>query len=887
SVQVVAGFSGAGASPPPPVATVSAGGTLHLAPGIYSINALPAPGTAFTNYSVGSGPVEVAAPRLPFTWFTVLAGSSSAEIRMSSSPTRADAVVYVYPVGDDNAANGSIAFDGARYPTFTANSTVGAYIVTVPVGSYRIAASATPGTTFVGWSIGGIAATLNASNTTDVELENGSIYLFGLFSALANLSLLDAGANGSISLGGGPFEANGSVVAYAAPPTGVALAADPPANSSFNGWSVQPGANASVLRPGAGVTTLTVNGSANVTADYVAATALGLSFSIVPAGSGTILLDAAPEANGSFAPYLAAGLYVAQFVPGPDEFLHAWSGTGGIALSNATPLGWPLGTELVNLTGSGGVLTAHVLRGTPPVTFLLATPPGPTPTFRVNGTTVAHNGTLDLGAGPIPVTLQGTLPTGSEVRAWTAVGGIAVVGANGSSATLFVNGSGAVMPLLAPRFAVDATATPVNATSWGAAEWAPETVAFDAAAVNGSAPFVFQWSFGDGSTAVGPAAAHRFGLPGAYFWSVAVTDAGGNLTSASGSVVVAGPPVGLRLNVTPLEGEPPFNVSLSMNTTGPSGASTFAWSVPGLGIAGTGPTGQFEVPSLGAYPLDAWAAGFQGFLAMGSTIITAEPDVFLTVSQSVSMGIAPLNVTFDAAAINATGATNFSWSFGDGATAFGPEVRHEYVVPGTYDANVTVLDALGGTDRKTLVVHVLAPPPPLVARLTADPARLVLGDTTTISTNVTGGVPSYAVAYVPRSLPPGCVALPEPPNASFRCTPQAAGNYSLEVNVTDSSGTTVHAAAWFNVTAPPPGRTVPPAATTGGSGWTPEELYGLLAGGIAIAIIVGLLVRGRGPSETPAGGEDLDLPTAPEGPPSAREALEGEEESTPLPDGPS
>ncbi|MCI4367397.1 MAG: PKD domain-containing protein, partial [Thermoplasmata archaeon] len=585
--------------------------------------------------------------------------------------------------------------------------------------------------------------------------------------------------------------------------------------------------------------------------------ALGLSFRIVAAGSGTIRLDGVPESNGSAAPYLAAGLYVAQFLPGPDQFFKSWSGSGGITLLNATPLGWPLGTELVNLTGAAAVLTAHAARGTPPVTFLLSTPPGTTPTFRVNGTTVAHNGTIDVGAGSIPVSIQGSLPPGMGVRSWTAVGGVQVEGANGTQATIFVNGSGTVMPLLGPVLSVLASATPANASSVGSSEWAPLTVDFAAIASNGTGPYLYQWTYGDGQTGVGASGTHRFPLPGVYGWQVGVTDHGGNLTSASGTLVVTGAPWAVALNLTPSVGEAPFNVSVSLNTTGPSGNSTFQWAVPLLGLTTPGPSGRFQVTGPGVYQVVAQAHNFQGFLSQALAVVTAEPNVFLIVSATPGTGTVPLIVHFDAAAINATGTTVYNWSFGDGAYASAPIVQHQYERNGTFEANVSVVDGLGGAAEKSVVVRVVPPPPPLRVQMQLDPANLVLGNTTRIGTNTTGGVPSYVVVYPTKDLPPGCIPLPRPPNASFFCTPVAAGNFLVQVSVMDSDGHEANASGWLNVTGPPAAKMPVRSTTTNPPLYTPAELYGAIAAALAVAAVLGVLLRRR----TPPPKEPEDLPS--------------------------
>ncbi len=65
-------------------------------------------------------------------------------------------------------------------------------------------------------------------------------------------------------------------------------------------------------------------------------------------------------------------------------------------------------------------------------------------------------------------------------------------------------------------------------------------------------------------------------------------------------------------------------------------------------------------------------------------------------------------VTFDASAFDPglNDTLTYSWSFGDGASATGQQVRHTYAEDGSYDVSVVVDDGDGGQDRRTLTVSV-------------------------------------------------------------------------------------------------------------------------------------------------------------------------------------
>ncbi len=81
-----------------------------------------------------------------------------------------------------------------------------------------------------------------------------------------------------------------------------------------------------------------------------------------------------------------------------------------------------------------------------------------------------------------------------------------------------------------------------------------------------------------------------------------------------------------------------------------------------------------------------------------------------------------------------------------------------------------------------------AGPPPIQASLGADPASIVLGHSTNLTTVATGGTGIFTYAY--STLPVGCASKN---SSSIECTPSSVGHYIVGVNVTDNASD--HAAA--------------------------------------------------------------------------------------------
>jgi PKD repeat protein/DNA-binding MarR family transcriptional regulator len=98
---------------------------------------------------------------------------------------------------------------------------------------------------------------------------------------------------------------------------------------------------------------------------------------------------------------------------------------------------------------------------------------------------------------------------------------------------------------------------------------------FTAAVAGGSAPYVFAWSFGDGTTSVGTTTTitHSYSRPGIYGASVQVTDGMGSVVVGSARVDLSGTP--LTVSVCPPLGRP----------CGPFGVSDAAWEIAGAGLS--------------------------------------------------------------------------------------------------------------------------------------------------------------------------------------------------------------------------------------------------------------------------------------------------------------
>jgi PKD repeat protein len=149
----------------------------------------------------------------------------------------------------------------------------------------------------------------------------------------------------------------------------------------------------------------------------------------------------------------------------------------------------------------------------------------------------------------------------------------------------------------------------------------------------------------------------------------------------------------------------------------------------------------------------------------------AEPPV-ANFTASPTSGTAPLTVKFTDIS---TGATSWSWVFGDGATSTDQNPQHIYSNPGSFTVTLTVSNA-GGTSSKNTQIVVATPPP--VANFTVTP--------TTGTVPLTVKFTDSSIGATSRSWVFGDGATSTDQNPTHIYT--VAGTYTAKLTVTNAGG---------------------------------------------------------------------------------------------------
>lgn len=232
---------------------------------------------------------------------------------------------------------------------------------------------------------------------------------------------------------------------------------------------------------------------------------------------------------------------------------------------------------------------------------------------------------------------------------------------------------------------------------------APLTVIFEEACQG--AIDSFEWDFGDGRSASGRVAVHRYDAPGTYAVRLFIRGPGGEASHAA-SVQVGEPGLPLAdFEVEPSRGPAPLAVRFSSRS---QRASRLSWAF-GDGAFSQEPHPEHRYETPGLYEATLTARNDRGAAVKTRTIKVLGPGAPMADFRAMPRrGPSPLVVTFED---NSTGAiTEWEWDVGDPYAGDGRVRRewqpsHVYRVPGRYTVRLKVKGP-GGEDEIVRVRYI-------------------------------------------------------------------------------------------------------------------------------------------------------------------------------------
>ncbi|HTT16501.1 MAG TPA: PKD domain-containing protein, partial [Thermoplasmata archaeon] len=237
-------------------------------------------------------------------------------------------------------------------------------------------------------------------------------------------------------------------------------------------------------------------------------------------------------------------------------------------------------------------------------------------------------------------------------------------------------------------------------------------IAFSGAASNGTPPYHFAWSFGDGSTGAGKSLNHTFNSTGEYVVRLTVTDhAGGSVVTERVVQVVPLP----KASIIAEPGDTTdvgLNVTLIGNESGGAGPGSAVWEM-GNGARLTTPNVTYAWPQDGLYEVSYSYTDAFGVEALAALDVLVNPTLSGQFDLVAARSVAEVGTQLNFTATLAGGTSPFTvtWAFGDGSTAVGSSVSHEFARAGSYTVTVSAVDAVGERVSTTFANVVIAARP--------------------------------------------------------------------------------------------------------------------------------------------------------------------------------
>ena len=235
--------------------------------------------------------------------------------------------------------------------------------------------------------------------------------------------------------------------------------------------------------------------------------------------------------------------------------------------------------------------------------------------------------------------------------------------------------------------------------------------AFSITPSQGTPPYSYNWSFGDGSNGTGASIVHRYATAGTFLVNSTVYDAGRGELTQNQTITVLPALVGSSAG-TPTAADAGVAISFLGSASGGSGSYVgYAWSF-GDGTTSTVAAPSHSFATAGSYHVVFNVTDSLGYVAFHNLTFTVNPALSAAPTGSASTITAGGTVNFTAGASSGTAPYSYHWLFGDGGSSSLAAPSHAFASTGTFTVNLWVNDSGGGSVTKTLTVTVNAAPPP-------------------------------------------------------------------------------------------------------------------------------------------------------------------------------
>ena len=218
-------------------------------------------------------------------------------------------------------------------------------------------------------------------------------------------------------------------------------------------------------------------------------------------------------------------------------------------------------------------------------------------------------------------------------------------------------------------------------------------------------PTSWSWNFGDGGTSTAQNPSHTYTSAGSFTVTLTATNSAGSDGETKTNYITVSDDPTANFSGSPTSGAVPLTVNFTNSSTG---ATSYSWTFGDGGTsAAANPSHTYTSAGTFTVQLTATSAcGSDVYTRTGYITVTCTAPV-AAFSGSPTSGTAPLTVNFTD---QSTGASSWSWSFGDSGTSTAQNPSHTYTSAGTYTVALTVTNSCGSdVETKTGYITVSEP----------------------------------------------------------------------------------------------------------------------------------------------------------------------------------
>lgn len=230
----------------------------------------------------------------------------------------------------------------------------------------------------------------------------------------------------------------------------------------------------------------------------------------------------------------------------------------------------------------------------------------------------------------------------------------------------------------------------------------------------------YEWDFGDGATGTGVKATHKYTTPGRYDVTLTVTDDAEGAELSDTDIIV------VTINTPPVADAGPDIMTCSTtisfdgtNSSDPDGTiSVYAWDFGDGSGTDNGATPTYTFTEPGTYTVTLTVTDDSGTCSSNDSdaLIVTINQPPIAKAGGDKKGCPGETISFDGGrSFDPDGnITAYSWDFGDGSSATGATVSHEFEEPSKYTVVLTVTDDSESTcNQNTDAITVFINTPPI------------------------------------------------------------------------------------------------------------------------------------------------------------------------------